>query len=111
MTNVHCTLLVALQLAVQRLDLAVAAGECFGLLGPNGAGKSTSISMLVGLQEPSAGTAFIGMLRGWVRWACWCEQKPSGVCNASSRHGQLGTKIAPVVLVSVVEELGCAEQR
>jgi hypothetical protein len=29
----------ALQLAVQRLDLAVRTGECFGLLGPNGAGK------------------------------------------------------------------------
>jgi ABC-type multidrug transport system ATPase subunit len=45
---------------VRRLDLAVAKGECFGLLGPNGAGKSTSISMLVGLQQPSAGTAIIG---------------------------------------------------
>jgi ABC-type uncharacterized transport system ATPase subunit len=50
----------AVQLAVRRLDLAVSKGECFGLLGPNGPGKSTSISMLVGLQEPSAGTAIIG---------------------------------------------------
>lgn len=61
--TLHCAGICAvLQLAVRQLDLAIAAGECFGLLGPNGAGKSTSISMLVGLQEPSAGTAIIGTL-------------------------------------------------
>lgn len=58
----RCTLpaCVVLQVAVRQLDLAVAQNECFGLLGPNGAGKSSSIAMLVGLQEPSAGTAIIG---------------------------------------------------
>lgn len=49
-----------LQLAVRTLDLAIGKGECFGLLGPNGAGKSSSISMLVGLVEPTDGTAIIG---------------------------------------------------
>jgi ABC-2 type transport system ATP-binding protein len=33
-------------LAVDGLDLLVAAGECFGLLGPNGAGKTTTIRIL-----------------------------------------------------------------
>ncbi|KAK9805638.1 hypothetical protein WJX72_009637 [[Myrmecia] bisecta] len=47
------------KLAVKGLSMAVARGECFGLLGPNGAGKSTSISMLVGLLEPTSGTARI----------------------------------------------------
>jgi ABC-2 type transport system ATP-binding protein len=36
-------------LALDSLDLSVAAGECFGLLGPNGAGKTTTIRLLVTL--------------------------------------------------------------
>jgi ABC-2 type transport system ATP-binding protein len=43
--------------AVDHLDLRVRRGEVFGLLGPNGAGKTTTILMLLGLTEPSAGTA------------------------------------------------------
>jgi ABC-2 type transport system ATP-binding protein len=43
--------------AVDRLDLQVRAGEIFGLLGQNGAGKTTTILMLLGLTEPTAGTA------------------------------------------------------
>jgi ABC-2 type transport system ATP-binding protein len=43
--------------AVDTLDLEVRAGEIFGLLGQNGAGKTTTILMLLGLTEPTAGTA------------------------------------------------------
>ena len=43
--------------AVDGLNLAVHEGEVFGLLGPNGAGKTTTILMLLGLTEPTAGTA------------------------------------------------------
>ncbi|MCY4086319.1 MAG: ABC transporter ATP-binding protein [Actinomycetia bacterium] len=43
--------------AVDHLELEVAPGEVFGLLGPNGAGKTTTILMLLGLTQPSAGTA------------------------------------------------------
>lgn len=46
-------------LAVDKLDLEVHTGEVFGLLGPNGAGKTTTTLMLLGLTEPSAGTAYI----------------------------------------------------
>ena len=41
--------------AVDRLNLEVQAGECFGLLGPNGAGKTTTIEILEGLLAPDAG--------------------------------------------------------
>ncbi len=45
--------------AVNQLNLHIAAGEFFGFLGPNGAGKTTTIKMLVGLLKPSGGSATI----------------------------------------------------
>ncbi len=45
--------------AVDALDLAIGKGEIYGFLGPNGAGKTTTIKMLVGLLEPTSGSAFI----------------------------------------------------
>src|ERR1700687_2287574 len=46
--------------AVDHIDLEVAAGEIFGFLGPNGAGKSTTIKMLCGLLMPTGGTGTVG---------------------------------------------------
>jgi ABC-2 type transport system ATP-binding protein len=46
-------------LAVDSLDLRIERGEVFGLLGPNGAGKTTTILMLLGLTEPTGGSARI----------------------------------------------------
>lgn len=45
------------QVAVDRLCLKVEEGEIFGFLGPNGAGKTTTLLMLLGLTEPTSGTA------------------------------------------------------
>jgi ABC-2 type transport system ATP-binding protein len=42
---------------VDGLNLELSAGEIFGLLGPNGAGKTTTILMLLGLTEPTSGSA------------------------------------------------------
>ena len=41
------------------LDLAVEQGEFFGFIGPNGAGKSTTIRTLLGLIQPTTGSARI----------------------------------------------------
>jgi ABC-2 type transport system ATP-binding protein len=45
--------------AVDRLDLRIDAGECFGLLGPNGAGKTTTIEICEGLNTPDAGDVLV----------------------------------------------------
>jgi len=45
------------QTAVDKLTFAVDEGEIFGFLGPNGAGKTTTLLMLLGLTEPTSGTA------------------------------------------------------
>jgi ABC-2 type transport system ATP-binding protein len=45
------------QTAVDQLTFSVHAGEIFGFLGPNGAGKTTTLLMLLGLTEPTSGSA------------------------------------------------------
>jgi ABC-2 type transport system ATP-binding protein len=46
-------------IAVNGINLDVAQGEVFGFLGPNGAGKTTTIKMMVGLLQPTSGSALI----------------------------------------------------
>ncbi len=45
--------------AVDKLNLHINEGDIFGFLGPNGAGKTTTILMLLGLTEPTSGTAYV----------------------------------------------------
>ena len=47
------------QVAVGDLSFSVREGEIFGFLGPNGAGKTTTILILLGLTEPTKGTATV----------------------------------------------------
>jgi len=42
-------------LAVDRVNLEVEEGECFGLLGPNGAGKTSLIRMITAVSPPTSG--------------------------------------------------------
>ncbi|TDU90410.1 ABC-2 type transport system ATP-binding protein [Kribbella voronezhensis] len=46
--------------AVDALSFTVEPGEITAFLGPNGAGKTTTLRMLLGLIEPTDGTATIG---------------------------------------------------
>ena len=43
--------------AVDGLDLTIEPGEVVAFLGPNGAGKTTTLDMVLGLTEPTSGTA------------------------------------------------------
>ena len=45
------------QVALNRVDLDVRAGEVHGLVGQNGSGKSTLVKILAGYHQPDAGTA------------------------------------------------------
>lgn len=42
-------------LAVDRLNMRVAAGDIYGFVGKNGAGKSTTMKMIAGLATPTSG--------------------------------------------------------
>jgi len=46
-------------IAVNDIDLQVAAGEICGLIGPNGAGKTTLLRMLASAEEPTTGEIYI----------------------------------------------------
>ena len=46
--------------AVDDLSFTIEPGRVTGFLGPNGAGKTTTLRMLLGLVEPTTGTATIG---------------------------------------------------
>src|SRR4051812_24292070 len=43
--------------AVRGIDLRIEPGEIVAFLGPNGAGKTTTIDMVLGLSQPTTGTA------------------------------------------------------
>jgi ABC-2 type transport system ATP-binding protein len=60
--------------AVDGLDLAVQAGECFGLLGPNGAGKTTTVEICEGLTEADSGEVEVLGLR-WSSDAAQLRQR------------------------------------
>lgn len=59
LTKVYRSLFGENFLAVDRVSLGVAHGECFGLLGQNGAGKTTTFKMLTGDESITAGSAYI----------------------------------------------------
>lgn len=69
--------------AVDNLTLSVAQGELFGLVGSDGAGKTTTMRMLVGIMDPSEGSASV-MGRDTVRES---EELKDDIGYMSQRFG------------------------
>ena len=68
-------------LALDRVCLQVEPGESFALLGPNGSGKTTTIKLIMGLLQPSSGTASIAGLD------CFAQRAPvKRRCHGASGH-------------------------
>jgi ABC-2 type transport system ATP-binding protein len=64
--------------AVHDLSFTVRPGHVTGFLGPNGAGKTTTLRMLLGLIEPTSGTATVSghsfrrqVTGGWIVFGAW----------------------------------------
>src|ERR1700687_686993 len=55
----HLTKRYGKTLAVDDLSFTVTPGLVTGFLGPNGAGKSTTLRMILGLDNPTSGSALI----------------------------------------------------
>jgi len=84
--------------AVRGIDVSIDLGETVALLGPNGAGKSTTIDMMLGLQDPDAGTAqlFGGVPKDAVA---------AGRVGAMLQTGQLIRDVSVRELVAMVASL------
>lgn len=105
--------------AVDGVDLTVAAGECVALLGPNGAGKSTLIGLATGLLAVQAGTVSVGGLDprlATARRRLGVVQQSSGfprtltvdelVRGAAVRAGRRAAAATPVLAEVGLTELG-----
>lgn len=106
---------------VDNLNLELRGGEVFGLLGPNGSGKSTTVSMILGLVQPTSGDieAFGMPLRG-KRWEILRQigaiiESPafypylSGRDNLAIYRRALGD-IGETAIDDVLERVGLAER-
>ncbi len=81
--------------AVDGIDLEIKPGETVALLGRNGAGKSTTISLLLGLNDPDAGTV---RLFGTAP----AKAVQAGRVGAMLQEGRLATRVTVGELVGFV---------
>jgi ABC-2 type transport system ATP-binding protein len=81
----HLTKRYGAQAAVSDVSFSCPPGTVTGFLGPNGAGKSTTMRALVGLAEPTSGTATVGGRR--YRDLPNAGRSVGVLLDASAQHG------------------------
>ena len=74
--------------ALDHVDLEVAAGEAVGVVGPNGAGKTTLFNCVFGLETPDEGTVVfdgrrIDRMAVWTPQPAWASDAPSSAWSCS----------------------------
>ena len=90
------------------VDCHIAPGEILTLIGPNGAGKTTLVRVLLGLQRPDSGTVTRrpGLRIGYVPQRLHVE--PTLPLTVAA-FLQLGGRVDPARLASVLREVGVGE--
>lgn len=85
-------------LALDRVDLDVPAGQVMALIGPSGAGKSTLIRCVNRLVEPTSGSIVLGSTD-------ITALKPRGLRQARQRMGMIFQEYALVERLTVMENV------
>jgi len=110
----HITKKFGSTVALDQIDLDIAAGELFFLLGPSGCGKSTLLRLIAGLHEPTDGQIFFNDLDVTrvgtdKRNAVMCFQSyalwPHMTVRENVGFGLDVRKVAPVDLAKRVDEV------
>ncbi|GGV15083.1 multidrug ABC transporter ATP-binding protein [Streptomyces litmocidini] len=94
------------RLAVDRLSFSVKPGRVTGFLGPNGAGKSTALRLILGLNEPTSGTATVDGRR--------FRELPRGLRHVGAlldAHDVHGGRTAEAHLVALARTNGIPRRR
>jgi ABC-2 type transport system ATP-binding protein len=93
-------------LAVDDLSFTVRPGHVTGFLGPNGAGKSTTMRVVLGLDEPAAGTARVN--GRFYREIAHPLHEVGSLLDAGAAHGG---RTAWLHLLSVAQSNGIGKGR
>jgi ATP-binding cassette subfamily C protein CydD len=104
------------RVALQDLNLRVAAGERVALRGASGAGKSTVLALLAGFVAPTAGTIRVDGVDlaaldrdAWWRRLAWLEQRPEWFRRPLRENVLLGLADDDARLWDALDRAGLAE--
>jgi urea transport system ATP-binding protein len=78
--------------ALNKLTLAIDAGELRCIIGPNGAGKTTMMDVITGKTRPDSGTCFFGQTIDLTRMTEPRSRTPASAASSRSRPSSRTTR-------------------